>query len=104
MSRREELEERRRELLIRCDEQRGELAYRLEQLRPSAQVARWTQGAPARAMSNPLAWIAALAGIVALLRPRRLLSWFSFAAGAMAVVSRATALVRLVATLRSSLR
>ncbi len=101
MSRRAELEERRRALLIRCDEQRGELAYRLEQLRPSTQVAQWTQQAPAMAANNPLAWIAALVGLIVLLRPKRLLSWVTFATGAMSLVSRATALLKLFTTLRS---
>jgi YqjK-like protein len=101
MSRRAQLEERLRALLVRCDEQRAELAYRLEQIRPSTQVANWTQRAPAMALNHPLAWLAAVAGIVILLRPRRLLSWLTFATGAMAILSRATALLKLFMTLRS---
>jgi hypothetical protein len=96
-----ELEERRRALLLRCDEQRAELAYRLEQIRPSTQVAEWTQRAPSLALNNPLAWLAALAGVATLLRPRRLVSWLAFATKAMALVSRATALFKLFSTLRS---
>ena len=101
MSRTSDLEARRRALLARCDEQRAELAYRLEQIRPSAQVADWTAKAPAFAANHPLAWLAALAGIVALLRPRKLVSWLTFATGAMSILSRATTLVKLFATLRS---
>jgi len=101
MSRTVELEERRRALLARCEEQRAELAYRLEQFRPSAQVANWTQKAPGMAANHPLAWIAALAGIVTLFRPKRLLSWMTFATGVVSILSRATALLKLFATLRS---
>jgi len=101
MSRTEELEARRRVLLARCDEQRAELAYRLEQLRPSAQVANWGHRAPGMAANHPLAWIAALAGIVTLFRPKRLLSWMTFATGALSILSRATALLKLFSTLRT---
>lgn len=101
MTRRGELEERRRALLIRCNEQRAELAYRMEQIRPSTQVAQWAQQMPARALNHPLAWIAALVGVVALLRPKRLLSWLTFATGALSIASRATALLKVFMTLRS---
>jgi hypothetical protein len=101
MSRKAQLEERRRALLVRCEEQRAELAYRLEQFRPSTQVAHWTQRAPGMALNHPLAWLAAVAGIVTLLRPKRLLSWLTFATGAMSILSRATALLKLFTTLRS---
>ena len=101
MSRTTDLEARRRALLARCDEQRAELAYRLEQIRPSAQVADWTARAPNFAANHPLAWVAALAGIVALFRPRKLVSWLTFATGAMSILSRATTLLKLFATIRS---
>jgi hypothetical protein len=101
MSRTSDLEARRRALLVRCDEQRAELAYRLEQIRPAAQVAGWTARAPAFAANHPLAWLAAVAGIVALFRPRKLVSWLTFATGAMSILSRATALLKLFAALRS---
>jgi hypothetical protein len=101
MSRTTDLEARRRALLARCDEQRAELAYRLEQIRPSAQVADWTARAPSFAANHPLAWVAALAGIVALFRPRKLVSWLTFATGAMSILSRATTLLKLFATIRS---
>jgi hypothetical protein len=101
MNRREQLEQRRRALLARCDEQRAELAYRLEQIRPAAQVANRTSRAPGIAANHPLAWLAALAGIVTLLRPKRLLSWLTFATGAISILSRATALLKLFQSLRS---
>jgi hypothetical protein len=101
MSRTAELEARRRTLLARCDEQRAELAYRLEQLRPSAQVANWTHKAPGMAANHPLAWIAALAGLVSLFRPKKMLSWLTLATGVVSILSRATALLKLFSTLRS---
>jgi hypothetical protein len=101
MSRTSELTERRRALLVRCEELRGELAYRLEQLRPSTLVAEWGARAPGMAANHPLTWLAALAGIVTLLRPKKLLSWMTFATGAISILSRARALLRLFATLRS---
>jgi YqjK-like protein len=88
-------------LLARCDEQRAEIAYRLEQIRPSAQVADWTGKAPAFAANHPLAWLAVVAGVVALFRPRRLVSWLTFATGAVSLLSRATTLLKLFATIRS---
>jgi hypothetical protein len=101
MSRTAELEARRRVLLARCGEQRAELAYRLEQLRPSAQVANWSHRAPGLAANHPLAWIAAVAGLVTLFRPKKLLSWMTFATGALSILSRATSLLKLFSTLRS---
>jgi hypothetical protein len=100
-SRKDELEARRRALLARCEEQRGELAYRLEQLRPMTQVANWSARAPGMAANHPLAWIAALAGVVALLRPKRMLTWLTFATGLVSILSRATALLKLFSAIRS---
>jgi hypothetical protein len=101
MSRTSELEARRRVLLTRCDEQRAELAYRLEQLRPSATLAGLGSRAPGFAANHPLAWLAALAGIVTLFRPKKLLGWMTFATGALSILSRATALLKLFSTLKS---
>lgn len=101
MSRIDDLEARRRALLVRCDEQRAELAYRLEQFRPSAQVANWTHKAPGLAANHPLAWIAALAGLTTLFRPKRILRWMTLATGLVSILSRATALLKLFSTLRS---
>ncbi len=104
MSRTSELEARRRTLLLRCEEQRAELAYRFEQLRPSAQVEGWgarAAGLGGMAANHPLAWLAAVAGILSLFRPRRMLSWVTFATGAISILSRASTLLKLFATLRS---
>lgn len=101
MSRIQELEERRRALLARCEEQRAEIAYRLERIRPAAQVASFAQRAPGMAANHPLAWVAAVAGVVTLLRPKRLLSWLTFATGAVSILSRATQLLKVFVALRS---
>jgi hypothetical protein len=101
MSRMKELEERRRALVSRCAAQRAELSYRLEQLRPRAQLASFSQRAPAMAMNHPLAWLAAVAGIVTLLRPKKLLGWLTFATGLVSILSRATQLLKVFAALRS---
>ena len=101
MSRVRELEEKRRALLAKCEEQRAELTYRLEQLRPSAQLANLSERAPAMALNHPMAWVAALAGMITLLRPKRMLSWLTFATGAMSILSRATALWKVFQSLRS---
>jgi hypothetical protein len=96
-----DLEERRRALLARCEAQRAEVAYRLEQLQPRAQLANFSQRAPEMAMNHPLAWLAAAAGIITLLKPKRLLPWFTFATGLVSILSRATQLMKVFVALRS---
>jgi hypothetical protein len=96
-----DLEERRRALLARCEAQRAEVAYRLEQLRPGAQLASFSQKAPQMAMNHPLAWLGAVVGIITLLKPKRLLSWLTFATGVVSILSRATQLLKVFVALRS---
>jgi hypothetical protein len=97
----QELEERRRALLLKCEEQRAELAYRLERFRPSEQIASFTQRVPGMAMNHPLAWLAAAAGMFTLLRPKRLLGWLTFATGIVSLMSRATQLLKVFVALKS---
>jgi hypothetical protein len=101
MKRMQELEARRRVLLARIDEQRAEIAYRFEQIRPATQVAKWAGSGGASGANHPLAWLAGLAGLLVMLRPRKLLSWVTFATGALSLLSRAGTLLRLFATLRA---
>lgn len=96
-----DLEERRRALLARCAAQRAEVAYRLEQMGPRAQLANFSHKAPQMAMNHPLAWLAAVAGIITLLKPKRLLSWLTFATGVVSILSRATQLLKVFVALRS---
>jgi hypothetical protein len=102
MNRMQELEARRRVLLQRIDEQRAEIAYRFERIRPVMQVANWAgRGVSGSTTNHPLAWLAALAGLLVMLRPRKLLSWVTFATGALSLLSRAGTILRLLATLRA---
>ena len=103
MNRLETLEARRRELLSRCEEQRLELAYRVAQLGPAAQLTAWTQrhGSSAAAGRHPLAWVAGLAGLLLMMvRTRRVLSGVTWVSGLIALASRATTLLRIFAQLR----
>jgi hypothetical protein len=97
------LEARRRFLLNRCEEQRLELAYRVAQIRPAAQLTAWTRRTGAQSAANhPLAWLAGIAGVlVLLLRGRRLLTGVGWITGLLALASRATTLLRMFAQIRA---
>jgi hypothetical protein len=103
MSRMKDLEARRRALLQRCEEQRIELAYRVAQIRPAAQLTAWTRrSGPQSAANHPFAWLAGLAGLLLMFRRRRgLLGGVSWITALVALASRATSLVRLFAQLRA---
>jgi len=96
-----ELEERRRVLLNRCDEQRAEIAYRLERIRPASHLAGLATRAPQMALNSPLAWVAGVVGVLTLLKPKRLLGWMTFATGMVSILSRATQLLKVFVALRS---
>jgi len=102
MSRRiDALEARRQALLNRCEEQRLELAYRVAQIRPSAQLTAWTRRSGAASGKHPLAWIAGLVGLVLMLRRRRALSSVGAITGLIALATRTTTILRLIAQLRA---
>jgi hypothetical protein len=98
-----DLEARRRVLLHRCEEQRLELAYRVAQIRPAAQLTAWTRRAGAKSAANhPLAWIAGAGGVLLmLLRGRRLLTGVGWVTALIALASRATTVLRLFAQFRA---
>jgi hypothetical protein len=100
----EELEARRRYLLNKCEEQRLELAYRIAQLRPAEQLTAWTRGAAAGRSQSPLTWIAGVVGLLLMLRRRRVLSGVGWLTGLLALASRATTVLRVVAQLRAVYR
>jgi MYXO-CTERM domain-containing protein len=101
-SRIEDLETRRRALLARCEEQRLELAYRVAQIRPAAQLTAWTRRTGKDAGKSPVAWLAAAAGLLVLLRRRRrVLSCVGWITGLFALATRATTLLRVIAQLRA---
>jgi hypothetical protein len=103
-SRLQVLETRRRTLLNKCEEQRLELAYRVAQLRPREQLAAWTRRSSGGSARSPLAWIAGLAGLLLMFRRRRLLSGVGWITGLIALASRATTVLRLLAQLRALYR
>jgi hypothetical protein len=95
MSRLKQLQERRRVLLERCDEQREELAARLAQLSPTALL----QGSGIAGLRHPLAW-AVLAALLLFGRTRRALTAFLWVRSVLAFAKRATHLMRLLAQAR----
>ncbi len=107
MSRRVELEARRRALLARCEQQRAELTRQLTQLRSAGLLGLLSPGAsPARAGSSaahhPLAWVLAIGAIVLLGRTREALKLLVWVRTVLALASRAAQVVRLVASLRAA--
>ncbi|MGA7538186.1 MAG: hypothetical protein WBW93_05415 [Steroidobacteraceae bacterium] len=101
MRRLHELEARRLRLIARCEQQRLELAYRIAELSPAAQLAQWTRRAPSSAASHPLAWLVSLGTLLVMLRERRLVGWIGKVGAGVALLSRATAILRLLRQLRS---
>lgn len=101
MRRLRELEARRRSLIARCEQQRLEIAYRLAELSPAAQLATWSRRAPTSAASHPMTWLVSLATLLIMMRERRLVGWVGKVGAGMALLSRATAIVRLLRQLRS---
>ncbi len=105
MSRLHELEARRHHLLAQCERQRADLAARVDELKDSP-VARAVggvlSGTPGRGVSlvRPLAWTAALAGVLLLRRPRQLLMLLELTRTAIAVGSRAAVVLRILDHLR----
>ncbi len=101
MRRLRELETRRLNLIARCEQQRLEIAYRISELSPAAQLSSLTRRAPTSAASHPFAWLVSLATLLIMMRERRLVGWIGKVSAGMALLSRATAVVRLLRQLRS---
>jgi hypothetical protein len=98
-----DLEARRHALLRQCEEQRLELAYRVAQIRPAAQLSAWTRRrGGSSAAGHPLAWATGAAGLLLMLmRRRRLLSGVGWITALLALASRATTVLRMIAQLRA---
>ena len=92
MSRLRQLEARRRALLERCDQQREELAEHLAQLNPGTVL----QSSAISQLRHPLAWAAALAGMLLLRRTREVLTFILWMRTALGLASRAANLRRLL--------
>jgi hypothetical protein len=101
MRRLHELEARRRNLIARCEQQRLEIAYRIAELSPAAQLSNWTRRAPTSAATHPLRWLVSLATLLVMMRERRVVGWIGKVSAGMALLSRATAIVRLLRQIRS---
>jgi hypothetical protein len=100
----EALEARRRTLLNKCEEQRLELAYRIAQIRPAEQLTAWTRRSATGRGQSPLAWITGVVGLLLMLRRGRVLSGVGWLTGLVALASRATTVLRVVAQLRAVYR
>jgi hypothetical protein len=101
MRRLHELETRRRSLIARCEQQRLEIAYRIAELSPAAQLSNLTRRAPASAASHPFRWLVSLATLLVMMRERRVVGWIGRLSAGVALLSRATAIVRLLRQIRS---
>jgi hypothetical protein len=101
MRRLRELETRRLNLIARCEQQRLEIAYRISELSPAAQLSNLTRRAPSSAASHPFAWLVSLATLLIMMRERRLVGWIGKVSAGMALLSRASSVVRLLRQLRS---
>lgn len=101
-----DLEARRRALLARCDAQRAELAQRLGQLSPRNLFGAAAGGADSGPMAalkrsrHPLAWVAAIAGMIAFGRTREVLTAVVWARSALSLIARVTEVVSLAGALR----
>jgi hypothetical protein len=102
MNRLKQLEARRRVLLERCDEQREELAAQLKKLDPTT-VLRGAGGIGGAivGLRHPLAWAAALAGLLFLGRTREVLTFVLWVRSALSLAGRAAHLVRALLQLRA---
>jgi hypothetical protein len=104
MSRLMELEARRLRLLHRCEEQRVELSDQIAQLRARDLLAAWTRRSATGSGKNALPWIAGAVGLLWMLRRRSLLSGVGWLTGLVALASRATTILRVVAQLSAVYR
>jgi hypothetical protein len=101
MRRLHELEARRRTLMARCEQQRLEIAYRISELSPKTQLAHWTRRAPNTAANHPFAALMSLATLLIMMRERRVFGWIGKLSAGVALLSRASSIVRLLRQLRS---
>lgn len=101
MRRLHDLEARRRNLIARCERQRLEIAYRIAELSPMAQLSQLTRRAPTSAASHPFAWLVSLATLLIMVRERRVFGWIGKVSAGVALLSRANAIVKLLRQIRS---
>jgi hypothetical protein len=104
MSRLLELEARRQKLLNRCEEQRLELSHRIAQIKPREQLTAWSRRSAGGTAKNPLAWAAGAVALLLMLRRRRALAEVGWITGLVALATRATTVLRVLAQLRAVYR
>jgi hypothetical protein len=107
VSRLTRLQARRAALLVRCAEQRRELAHsfaelRPQMLRPMMPSAAGAGGAAARAARHPIAWLVVLAGLTFLGRTREVLQLLVFMRSAVSLATRAAQLLRSLGSARAA--
>jgi len=103
MSRLKQLTRRRELLLEQCEAQRLDLAARLARLHAPREgrplgLERLRGAAPAR---HPLAWVAALAGLTLLGRSRDVITVLVWLRTALAVMTRAAHVLRVITQMRA---
>ncbi len=98
-----ELQARRRALLARCEAQRLDFSWRLAQLNqgPLRFLSSGAAALAARSGRHPLAWVAALAGVLLLGRVRRARSLLAWTRSALTVLARVTEVLGVLRLLRS---
>jgi hypothetical protein len=101
VSRVQQLEARRRVLIARCAAQRVELAERLAELDPLTLLRAVGAGHGTPGLRHPLAWAAALAGLLFLGRTREILTFVLWMRSALSLAGRVAQIVRLVTQLRA---
>lgn len=102
MTRMAELQARKQALLVRCSEQRRELAQRVAGLRPFQTRAPGLSIVGAQyAARHPLAWITVLGALMLMKRTRDVLSLLVFMRSALPVITRAVQLLRLIGPARA---
>ena len=108
-SRLDALEARRQALLTKCEEQRLELAYRIAQVTPRGALTAWSHRKEGKGGKSPLPWIAGAAGLLMMLLRRRRrarsgLGGVGLVTTLLALTTRATTILRVLAQLRGLYR
>jgi len=109
MSRIDELEARRQQLLNKCEEQRLELSYRVAQITPRNALTAWSRRGGGKGGMSLLPLIAGAGGLLMMLlrRRRRRRSrggggiGFGLVTTVLALTTRATTILRILAQLRA---
>jgi hypothetical protein len=94
MSRREELATKRAKLVARSQLQRRELSISTGDIAYSLRKVDAAVGVVRRAATHPLLLAGAVAAVIAVIRPRRLLQGLTWGLSAAVAVQRAVALLR----------